>query len=44
MNPALQFLELVDKNAIDIFNNFILKYSNKKIVCKKNNSNDINKK
>ena len=35
MNPALQFLELVDKNAIDIFNNFILKYSIKKTKCKK---------
>jgi hypothetical protein len=30
MNPALQFLELVDKNAINIFNDFISKYSNKK--------------
>lgn len=26
MNPALQFLELVDKNAINIFNEFIDKY------------------
>ena len=31
MNPALQFLELVDKNAINIFNKFIDKYSNPKI-------------
>lgn len=30
MNPALQFLELVDKNAINIFNEFIEKYSNPK--------------
>jgi DNA polymerase elongation subunit (family B) len=28
MNPALQFLELVDKNAINIFNEFINKYDN----------------
>jgi DNA polymerase elongation subunit (family B) len=34
MNPALQFLELVDKNAIDIFNNFISKYKNKPINLK----------
>jgi len=27
MNPALQFLELVDKNAIDMFKEFIDKYS-----------------
>jgi DNA polymerase elongation subunit (family B) len=27
MNPALQFLELVDKNAINIFKEFINKYS-----------------
>jgi DNA polymerase elongation subunit (family B) len=31
MNPALQFLELVDKNAIDIFNYYINMYSDKKI-------------
>ena len=31
MNPALQFLELVDKNAINIFNEFINKYSAPKI-------------
>ena len=30
MNPALQFLELVDKNAVNIFNEFIEKYSNPK--------------
>jgi DNA polymerase elongation subunit (family B) len=30
MNPALQFLELVDKNACEIFNEFINKYSIKK--------------
>ena len=36
MNPAVQFLELVDKNAIEIFNNFINKYSHKK-----NNSEKI---
>jgi DNA polymerase elongation subunit (family B) len=29
MNPALQFLELVDKNAIDIFNYYINMYSEK---------------
>lgn len=28
MNPALQFLELVDKNVVNIFNEFIYKYSN----------------
>ena len=28
MNPALQFLELVDKNASNIFKEFIEKYSN----------------
>jgi DNA polymerase elongation subunit (family B) len=31
MNPALQFLELVDKNAINIFNEFIKTYSIQKI-------------
>jgi DNA polymerase elongation subunit (family B) len=31
MNPALQFLELVDKDAIKIFNEFIEKYSAPKI-------------
>jgi hypothetical protein len=31
MNPALQFLELVDKNAINIFKEFIDKYSAPKI-------------
>ena len=31
MNPALQFLELVDKKAINIFNEFITKYSAPKI-------------
>ena len=31
MNPALQFLELVDKNAINIFNEFINTYSIPKI-------------
>lgn len=31
MNPALQFLELVDKNAINIFKEFIDKYSIQKI-------------
>jgi hypothetical protein len=35
MNPALQFLELVDKNAIDIFNHFINKYSQPKIKKEK---------
>ena len=30
MNPALQFLELVDKNAINIFNEFIDKHSTPK--------------
>ena len=35
MNPALQFLELVDKNAIDIFNEFINKYSVPKIKKEK---------
>ena len=29
MNPAIQFLELVDKNAKNIFNEFITKYYNK---------------
>ena len=27
MKPALQFLELVDKNAIEMFNEYINKYS-----------------
>lgn len=31
MNPALQFLELVDKDAIKIFNEFIEKYSTPKV-------------
>jgi hypothetical protein len=31
MNPALQFLELVDKNAINIFKEFINKYSAPKV-------------
>ncbi len=31
MNPALQFLELVDKNAIDIFNEYIQLYSTPKV-------------
>ena len=31
MNPALQFLELVDKDAIKIFNEFIEKYSAPKV-------------
>ena len=31
MNPALQFLELVDKNAVNIFKEFIDKYSIQKI-------------
>jgi DNA polymerase elongation subunit (family B) len=35
MNPALQFLELVDKNAINIFNEFIEKYSAPKIKKEK---------
>ena len=35
MNPALQFLELVDKNAVNIFNGFIEKYSNIKKKVKK---------
>ena len=35
MNPALQFLELVDKNAINMFNEFIEIYSNKKIKKEK---------
>ncbi len=30
MNPALQFLELVDKKAVNIFNEFIETYSNPK--------------
>ena len=46
MNPALQFLELVDKNAIDIFKEFIDKYSIpkekiiKKIKIENNNPNE----
>ena len=35
MNPALQFLELVDKNAINIFKEFIDKYSIQKIKPEK---------
>jgi hypothetical protein len=35
MNPALQFLELVDKNAKDIFTKYINTYSNEKIKNKK---------
>jgi hypothetical protein len=35
MNPALQFLELVDKDAIKMFNEFIEKYSNPKIKKEK---------
>ena len=35
MNPALQFLELVDKNASSVFNNFIVKYSQPKIIKEK---------
>ena len=31
MNPAIQFLELIDKNASNIFNEFINKYQLKKI-------------
>ena len=31
MNPALQFLELVDKNAVSMFNEFIEAYSTPKI-------------
>ena len=31
MKPALQFLELVDKNAIEIFNEYINKYSKVKV-------------
>jgi CRISPR/Cas system-associated endonuclease Cas3-HD len=31
MNPALQFLELVDKDAVKIFNEFIEKYSAPKV-------------
>ena len=31
MNPTLQFLELVDSNAINIFNEFIEKYSKPKV-------------
>ena len=34
MNPALQFLELVDKNAKDIFDTFINKYKNIPIKIK----------
>lgn len=35
MNPALQFLELVDPNAINIFNEFIEKYSAHKVKKEK---------
>jgi DNA polymerase elongation subunit (family B) len=35
MNPALQFLELVDKNAINIFKEFINQYSIQKIKIPK---------
>ena len=35
MNPALQFLELVDKNTINLFNEFITKYSQPKIIKEK---------
>ncbi len=35
MNPALQFLELVDKNAIQMFNEFIEKYSAPKVKKEK---------
>jgi hypothetical protein len=35
MNPALQFLELVDKNAINIFNEFIKNYSIPKVKKEK---------
>ena len=35
MNPAIQFLELVDKNAIELFNEFIDKYSAPKIKKQK---------
>ena len=53
MNPALQFLELVDKNAMNIFTEFIDKYSLPKIkkitkvsalklLLEKNNINNIN--
>jgi DNA polymerase elongation subunit (family B) len=35
MNPALQFLELVDKNAINIFRQYIEKYSAPKIKKQK---------
>jgi hypothetical protein len=35
MNPALQFLELVDSNAINIFNEFIEKYSAPKVKKEK---------
>ena len=35
MNPALQFLELVDKNAVNIFNEFINTYSAPKIKKEK---------
>lgn len=35
MNPALQFLELVDKDAIKIFNEFIEKYSAPKVKKEK---------
>ena len=35
MNPALQFLELVDKNTINLFNEFITKYSQPKVIKEK---------
>ena len=35
MNPALQFLELVDKNTINLFNEFIAKYSQPKVIKEK---------
>uniref|UniRef100_A0A6C0EBU1 DNA-directed DNA polymerase n=1 Tax=viral metagenome TaxID=1070528 RepID=A0A6C0EBU1_9ZZZZ len=35
MNPVLQFLELVDKNFSNIFNDFITKYSHPKIIKEK---------
>jgi DNA polymerase elongation subunit (family B) len=45
MNPALQFLELVDKKAINIFNTFIDKYSlSKGIKNKEKELKEIEKK
>ena len=38
MNPALQFLELVDKNAKSIFTDFINKYSVETVSKKKKTS------